>query len=150
MVFSGFKYFSQSLQLAELVICVSQLLILFNFYSLHPTSLPRTSLTTFSEDSVPHTPIHVFLSGKKKKKKASTIRKSQPMSEPSQNFRGRKQPGLNTRLGYGREEESWRTQEGLPFQWLRLHKPNTGSPGSMPGQGTRSCKPELEVSMQCA
>lgn len=148
MVFSGFKYFSQSLQLAELALCVSQLLILFNFSSLLPTSLPRTSLYHLRGQcsSYPNT---CFLSGKKKKK-VSTIRKSQPMSEPYQNFRGRKQPGLNTRLGYGREEESWRTQEGLPFRWLRLHKPNTGSPGSMPGQETRSCKPELEVSMQHA
>ena len=67
MVFSGFKYFSQSLQLAELALCVSQLLILFNFSSLLPTSLPRTSLYHLRGQcsSYPNT---CFLSGKKKKK----------------------------------------------------------------------------------
>ena len=27
----------------------------------------------------------------------------------------------------------------LVAQWLKLHAPNAGSPGSIPGQGTRSC-----------
>ena len=27
----------------------------------------------------------------------------------------------------------------LVFQWLRLHVPNASYPGSIPGQGTRSC-----------
>ena len=30
-------------------------------------------------------------------------------------------------------------------QCLRLHAPNAGSPGSIPDQGTRSCKPQLRV-----
>ena len=29
----------------------------------------------------------------------------------------------------------------LVVQWLRLHAPNAGSPGSIPGQGTRSHMP---------
>ena len=27
-------------------------------------------------------------------------------------------------------------------QWLRLHTPNAGGPGSIPGQGTRSHMPQ--------
>ena len=30
-------------------------------------------------------------------------------------------------------------------QWLRLSAPNTGCPGSIPGLGTRSCMPQLEI-----
>ena len=40
----------------------------------------------------------------------------------------------------------------LVVQWLRLHAPNTGDPGSIPGQGTRPhmlqlrvCKPQLKI-----
>ena len=29
-------------------------------------------------------------------------------------------------------------------QWLRLHVPNAGDPGSNPGQGTRSCVLKLK------
>ena len=29
----------------------------------------------------------------------------------------------------------------LAVQWLRLHAPNAGGPGSMPGQGTRAHMP---------
>ena len=29
----------------------------------------------------------------------------------------------------------------LVVQWLRLHTPNAGGPGSITGQGTRSCMP---------
>ena len=32
-------------------------------------------------------------------------------------------------------------------QWLRLRTPNTGGPGSIPGQGTRSHMPQLGVLM---
>ena len=32
-------------------------------------------------------------------------------------------------------------------QWLRLHAPNTGDPGLIPGQGTRSHMPQLRVCM---
>ena len=36
--------------------------------------------------------------------------------------------------------------EGFPLvQWLRLCFPNAGGPGSMPGQGTRSCMSLLRV-----
>ena len=31
----------------------------------------------------------------------------------------------------------------LNVQWLRLHAPNPEGPGSIPGQGTRSCVPQL-------
>ena len=31
----------------------------------------------------------------------------------------------------------------LVVQWLRLRTPNSGGPGSIPGQGTRSCMPQL-------
>ena len=30
-------------------------------------------------------------------------------------------------------------------QWLRLHIPNAGSPGLIPGRGTRSHMPELKI-----
>ncbi|TEA39747.1 hypothetical protein DBR06_SOUSAS31510017, partial [Sousa chinensis] len=33
----------------------------------------------------------------------------------------------------------------LVAQWLRLHAPNAGGPGSIPGQGTRSHMPQLRV-----
>ena len=33
----------------------------------------------------------------------------------------------------------------LAAQWLRLHAPNAGGPGSIPGQGTRSHMPHLHV-----
>ncbi|TEA31286.1 hypothetical protein DBR06_SOUSAS710034, partial [Sousa chinensis] len=31
--------------------------------------------------------------------------------------------------------------------WLRLHTPNAGGPGLIPGQGTRSHMPQLRVCM---
>ncbi|TEA31306.1 hypothetical protein DBR06_SOUSAS710061, partial [Sousa chinensis] len=31
----------------------------------------------------------------------------------------------------------------LVVQWLRLHAPNAGGPGSIPGQGTRCHMPQL-------
>ena len=33
----------------------------------------------------------------------------------------------------------------LVVQWLRLHAPNAGGLGSIPGQGTRSCMLHLRV-----
>ena len=36
----------------------------------------------------------------------------------------------------------------LAVQWLRLHAPNAGGPGSIPGGGTRSHMPQLRVPMQ--
>ena len=35
----------------------------------------------------------------------------------------------------------------LVVQWLRLHTPNAGGPGSIPGQGTRSHMPQLRARM---
>ena len=35
----------------------------------------------------------------------------------------------------------------LVVQWLRLHAPNAGGPGSIPGWGTRSRMPQLRVHM---
>ncbi|TEA40834.1 hypothetical protein DBR06_SOUSAS19710043, partial [Sousa chinensis] len=35
----------------------------------------------------------------------------------------------------------------LVVQWLRLHAPNAGGLGSIPGQGTRSPMPQLRVHM---
>ena len=35
----------------------------------------------------------------------------------------------------------------LVVQQLRLHAPNAGSPGSIPGQGTRSRIPQLRACM---
>ncbi|TEA36668.1 hypothetical protein DBR06_SOUSAS310070, partial [Sousa chinensis] len=35
----------------------------------------------------------------------------------------------------------------LVVQWLRLHTPNAGGPGSIPGQGTRSHMLQLRVHM---
>ena len=32
-------------------------------------------------------------------------------------------------------------------QWLRLRAPNAGGPGSIPGQGTRSCMSQLRARM---
>ena len=34
----------------------------------------------------------------------------------------------------------------IAVQWLRLHAPNVGGPGSIPGQGTRSNMPQLKIS----
>ena len=33
----------------------------------------------------------------------------------------------------------------LVVQWLRLHTPNAGGPGSVPGWGTRSHMPQGEI-----
>ena len=33
----------------------------------------------------------------------------------------------------------------LVIQWLRLHAPKAGAPGSIPGQGTRSHMPQLKI-----
>ena len=48
-----------------------------------------------------------------------------------------------------RISEPW-TQRGktsLAVQWLRLHAPNAGGPGSIPGQGTRSHMWQLRAHM---
>ena len=36
----------------------------------------------------------------------------------------------------------------LAVQWVRLCAPNAGGPGSIPGWGTRSHRPQLRVRMQ--
>ena len=33
----------------------------------------------------------------------------------------------------------------LVVQWLRLHAPNAGGPGSIPALGNRSCMPQLKI-----
>ncbi|TEA31481.1 hypothetical protein DBR06_SOUSAS44510002, partial [Sousa chinensis] len=35
----------------------------------------------------------------------------------------------------------------LVVQWLRLHTPNAGGPGLIPGRGTRPHMPQLRVRM---
>ena len=40
-------------------------------------------------------------------------------------------------------ENNFRVGTSLVVQWLRLHAPNAGGPGSIPGQGTRSHMPQL-------
>ena len=44
------------------------------------------------------------------------------------------------------DEENKTGVEGtsLVVQWLRLHDPNAGAPGSIPGQGPRSHMPQLK------
>ena len=37
------------------------------------------------------------------------------------------------------------TRTSLVVQWLRLHAPNAGDPGLIPGQGTRSHMPQLKI-----
>ena len=41
-----------------------------------------------------------------------------------------------------------KTGTSLVVQWLRLHAPNAGGPGSIPGQGTRSHMLQLSVPVQ--
>ena len=46
------------------------------------------------------------------------------------------------------QKKCWRlkkqkTGTSLAVQWLRLCTPNAGGPGSISGQGTRSCMPQL-------
>ena len=40
--------------------------------------------------------------------------------------------------------KNWESGTSLVVQWLRLHAPNAGGPGSIPGQGTRSRIPQLK------
>ena len=42
------------------------------------------------------------------------------------------------------------TRTSLVVQWLTLHAPNAGCPGSIPGQGTRSCMPQWRLKILCA
>ena len=37
------------------------------------------------------------------------------------------------------------SKDFLVVQWLRRHATNTGGPGSIPGQGTRSCMAQLKI-----
>ena len=43
--------------------------------------------------------------------------------------------------------KSYRLGTSLVVQRLRLHPPNAGGPGSIPGWGTRSCMPQLKAYM---
>ena len=40
-----------------------------------------------------------------------------------------------------------KTGTSMGAQWLRLCAPNAGGSGLIPGQGTRSCMPQLRVHM---
>ena len=46
-----------------------------------------------------------------------------------------------------RLESEMRQGTSLVVQWLRLHTPNAGDPGSIPGQGTRCHMPQLSIYM---
>ena len=65
-------------------------------------------------------------------------------------FRTRKSRELNCIL-CSLEVRKSRMQEGkqcrtsLVVQWLRLHSPNAGGPGSIPDQGTRSRMLQLKI-----
>ena len=45
---------------------------------------------------------------------------------------------MDTSPGWGLVEKGLSTGTSLAVQWVRLHAPNAGGPGSFPGQGTRS------------
>ena len=42
------------------------------------------------------------------------------------------------------------SRTSLVVQWLMLHAPNARCPGSIPGQGTRSCMPQWRLRILCA
>ena len=47
-----------------------------------------------------------------------------------------------------KDDQAWDFPDkwgSLHTQWLRLHAPDTGGPGSIPGQGTRSHVPQLKI-----
>ena len=46
-----------------------------------------------------------------------------------------------------RLESAMQPGTSLVVQWLRLHTPNAGDPGSIPGQGTRCRMPQLSIHM---
>ena len=50
-------------------------------------------------------------------------------------------------LKYDTNQHIYKTKTGtsLLVQWLRLHTPNAGGPGSIPGQGTRSHMLQLNI-----
>ena len=45
------------------------------------------------------------------------------------------------------EKHCKRDSPALVVHWLRLHAPNAGDPGSIPGQGTRSYMAQPRVGM---
>ena len=65
---------------------------------------------------------------------------------------GKKNKGLSPKyVFHGRwKREKRKTKQGrgnsLVVQGLRLQVPNAGSLGSIPGQGTRTCMPQLRLS----
>ena len=50
-------------------------------------------------------------------------------------------------MGSQTVRHDWATEQKQVVQWLRLHAPNVESPGSIPGQGTRSHIVQLRVHM---
>ena len=50
-------------------------------------------------------------------------------------------------MGSQTVRHDWATEQKQVVQWLRLHAPNAESPGSIPGQGTRSHILQLRVHM---
>ena len=50
-------------------------------------------------------------------------------------------------MGSQTVRHDWATEQKQVVQWLRLHAPNAESPGSIPGQGTRSHIMQLRVHM---
>ena len=54
-------------------------------------------------------------------------------------------------MGQGPMGKAWNTRPNsglrtsLVVQWLRLHAPNAGGLGSIPGQGTRSHMPQQRI-----
>ena len=49
--------------------------------------------------------------------------------------------------GFNSFPENMMEGPSLMIQWLGLHTPRAGGPGSIPGQGTRSHMPQLRVHM---
>ena len=49
------------------------------------------------------------------------------------------------KLGLSSSYQTIHPETSLSVRWLRLHAPNAGGLGSIPGQGTRSCMLPLRV-----
>ena len=56
-------------------------------------------------------------------------------------------PAQSNSLGAGLFYQQEHFETSLVVQWLRLHTPSAGGLGLIPGQGTRSCMPQLRARM---